>query len=110
MQKFLRTLIAFLNGKSKSAETCGKHTHLYIYLHNWSLQSFSQDYDLASHTTNVACVNFIHEQRDLQFKSIPSDRFSGNSLQQFYLLSEFLPEICREEVGKEKFSYFHFDV
>ena len=28
---------------------------LYIYTHNWTLQPFSQDYDL----TYVACVNFI---------------------------------------------------
>ena len=34
-------------------------THTYI--HNWSLQPFSQDYDLASHTTYVVCVNFMHE-------------------------------------------------
>ena len=27
--------------------------------HKWSLQPFSQDYDLVSHTTYVLCVNFI---------------------------------------------------
>ena len=27
--------------------------------------SLSQDYELASHTTDVECVNFIHEWRDL---------------------------------------------
>ena len=29
---------------------------------------FSHNYDLASHSTNVMCVNFIRERRDLQFK------------------------------------------
>ena len=33
------------------------------YIHNWSLKPFSQDYDLASHTTHIVCVNFIHEWR-----------------------------------------------
>ena len=27
-------------------------------IHNWSLQHFRQDYELVSHTTYVACVNF----------------------------------------------------
>ena len=37
-------------------------------MHNWSLQPFGQDYDLASPVTYVVCVNFIHEWRDQQFK------------------------------------------
>ena len=28
-------------------------------IHNWSLQSFSQDYDLVFHTTYVMCVNYV---------------------------------------------------
>ena len=65
------------------------------YIHNWPLQHFSQDYDLASCAIYVVWVNFIHKWRDLQFK-VDSERqilgklFHGN----FYLLSEFLPEIC----------------
>ena len=47
------------------------------YIHNWQLQSFSQDYGLASKTTHVMCVNFIYEQRDLQYflNSTLNDRF-----------------------------------
>ena len=30
-------------------------------IHNWSLLHSSQDYDLASHTTDVVCVNFMYE-------------------------------------------------
>ena len=37
------------------------------YIHNWSLQPFSQDYVLAAHTAHVVCFNFIREWRDLQF-------------------------------------------
>ena len=39
-----------------------KHTCVYTYkpyIHNWSLQPFSQDYDLVSYTTYVVCVNFL---------------------------------------------------
>ena len=30
-----------------------------IYIHNWPLQQFSQEYGLASHYTYVVCVNFF---------------------------------------------------
>ena len=43
------------------------------YIHNWPLQTFSQDYDLSSHTTHVVCVNFMREWRDLQF-NVDSER------------------------------------
>ena len=45
------------------------------YIHNWSLHLFSQDCKLASHTTYVVCINFIHKWRDLQFKVDSVDRF-----------------------------------
>ena len=67
-----------------------KSIFIYIHNYNWSLQPFSQDFGIASHTTHVVCVNFIREWRDLQFNVI-SER---HILRQFYLLSEFLPEIC----------------
>ena len=41
------------------------YIHTYI-IHNWSLQSFSQDYNIASHY--VACGNFIHEWRDSELQ------------------------------------------
>ena len=31
----------------------------HTYKHNWPLQPFSQDYELASHITHVVCINFI---------------------------------------------------
>ena len=36
--------------------------------HNWALQPFRWNYDIASHTTNAVCVNFIYERRVLQLK------------------------------------------
>ena len=38
-----------------------------IHIH-WPLQSFSQNYDLASHNNYVVCVYFIHDWRDIRFK------------------------------------------
>ena len=72
-----------------------KEILVYTYIHNWPLQPFSQDYGLASHTTHVVCVNFIRQRRDLQF-NVDSERqfFEKLFSWQFYLLSEFLPEIC----------------
>ena len=35
-----------------------RQKHIEFYIHNWSLQPFSQDYGLASYTTQVACVKF----------------------------------------------------
>ena len=43
-------------------------------------------------------------------KSTPNYRFLRNSSCDFYLLSQFLPEIWRAAVGQEIFSYFRFDV
>ena len=42
----------------------------YTYLHNWFLQQFSQDYDLASHIIQVVCINFIQKWWDLQLKIV----------------------------------------
>ena len=53
--------------------------------------------DLVSRTTYVVCVNFTHKWRELQFK-IVSERqiFLRKCSWQFYLLSEFLPDIAEE--------------
>ena len=73
--------------------------HTYIISHyNPSVRII----DLVSHAAYIVCVNFIHKWRDLQFK-VDSERqifwetFHGS----FNLLSEFLPEICWEEISVE---------
>ena len=165
----------------------GTHKDVYItiyitYIHNWPLQAFFHDYDIASHTTHVVCgslhklvercqiawswwpvditihtyiidnynhsvshivcVNFIHQWQDLQFKvdserqifkklfmpifftlrvfprtyslkSTLNERFLKSFSWQFFLLSEFLPEICWDEETKPPKKYFfifRFDV
>ena len=58
--------------------------------------------DLVYHTTYVVCVNFVYKWRDLQFK-VDSERWIclRNFSWQFYLLSEFVPEISWEEIVEE---------
>ena len=46
--------------------------------------------------------------RTYSLKSTPKDRFLRSFSWQFYLFSEFLPEICWEQVNEEIFSYFPF--
>ena len=77
--------------------------HTYITGHYNPSVSIS---DLVSHTTYVVCVNFIHKWRDLQFKvdtkrQIFWETFHGS----FYLLSEFLPETCWEEIAEKIWWY-----
>ena len=60
-----------------------RDTYILIQVHNWPLQSFSQDYGLASSGTYV----YING-------GTPNNRYLRNFSWQFYLLSEFLPEIC----------------
>ena len=73
------------------------YIHTYIFgLSNPSVRII----DLVAHAIYVVCVNFIHKRRDLQCKADSerqiSETFHGN----FYLLSEFLPEICWKEIAE----------
>ena len=73
----------------------------HTYIHNWVLQPFSQDYDLASYITHVVRINFIREWLDVQF-NVDSERqifFKKICHFRFPLVSEFLPEICWEEIA-----------
>ena len=63
-------LILFDSEATGKVERALFHLHSivrYTYIHNWPLQPISQNYGLASHTTDVVCVNFTREWRDLQF-------------------------------------------
>ena len=87
-----------------------------IYLHTYIIAHYNLSVriiDLISHTTYVVCVNCIRQwwDRDLLFKG-DSERqsfcetFHGN----FYLLSEFVPDICWEKITEEILFVFRFDV
>ena len=72
------------------------YIHTYI---NWSLQPFSQDYYLVSHTTYVVCVNFIHKWRDLQFNV-------DSEWQTFFYFQSFCQKSAERKSPKKYFSYF----
>ena len=77
------------------------------YIHNWPLQPFSQDYGLASQSTHVVCVNFIHEWRDLQF-NVDFERqiFEKLSHDRFITLrSTFLHFVLMSGLGLEPCLY-----
>ena len=85
---------------------------VHTYIRNWSLKPFSQDYWPSFSHHLRCCINFIYKWRDLQFK-VDSERqifwetFHKNFI---CLLSEFLPEICWEEIAEEILIVFCFDV
>ena len=54
-------------------------------LYNWSLQPFSQDYNLIFHTTHVVCIHFVHEWQNLHFKVDTEREDFLKTLRQFLL-------------------------
>ena len=83
---------------------------IHIYIHNWPLQTLSQDYGLASQTTHLVCVNFIHKWRNLQ--STPNDRFLRNFFMAgLFILRVFGRNLLRRNCRRNFFSFiFCFDV
>ena len=70
------------------------------------LHNFIQDYGLASDTTHVMYVNFIHEWRDLQFK-VDSERqiFKKLFMAILFTLSVFARNLLRGSRRRSIFSY-----
>ena len=95
-----RGLTSYIPKHYRRLHLCG-----ITYIHNCSTQPFSQDYDLVSHTTYVACVNFVHEWRNPQFKVIPERQiFFFKKL--FIAILFTLRVFGREEVTVEMFFIF----
>ena len=75
------------------------------YIYNWPSQPFSQDYGLASHDTHVVCVNFIHEQRNLQLKVDSEGQiFEKLFMAILFTLRVFARNLLKE-VAEEIFSF-----
>ena len=73
-------------GKKKTVT--GKRTlnTSYTYIHNWSLQPFSQDYDIAFHTPLMLCALIVYmSSLTYSLKSPPNDKFLRSFSWQFYL-------------------------
>ena len=58
----------------------------YNYIRNQSLQPFSQDYGLASYTTDVACANFIRDT----VSNVDTEQWIFEK----FFQSRPMPEIC----------------
>ena len=84
----------------------GRYIDTYIIGH---YKPFSQDYKLVSNTTYVVFVLILSTSGGTySLKSISNNRFLRNFSWQFYLLSEFLPEIYWEEAVIEFFFHISF--
>ena len=79
------------------------------YIHNWSLQPISQDYrpTFSHHLLRVLILYISGASYSL--KSTRYGRFLRTFSWQFYLFSEFLTEICWEEIAAKKLFVFCFD-
>ena len=76
-------------------------------IHNWPLQPFSQDYSLASHTTNG--VIFIRERRDLQFNVDSERQFFEKLFHGSFIYSQsFYQKSAERKSPKKYFFIFHF--
>ena len=82
------------------------HTYIQTYIHNCSLQPFSQDYGQASHTTHDVCVNFIRKWRDLQF-NIDFERqiFLRNFLMTGFIYFQNFWQKCAERKSPKKYFF-----
>ena len=76
------------------------------HIHNWSLEHFSQDYDLASDITYGVCVNFIHEWRDLQFKV----DFNREVFEKLFTTILFILRVFCQKSAERKSPKKYFDV
>ena len=107
-----KTIVAQLSStyvefQSHTLETT-KFVHTYI--HNWSLQPFSQDFGLASHNTHVVCINFIREWWDYSSTSILNDRlFENFFIAILFTLRVFAKSLLRGKSPQKYFSYFIFN-
>ena len=92
----------------KNLKDALKYGHL--QQHSWSLQPFSQDYGLASHTTHVVYVSLIREWRDLQC-NVDSERQIFEKLfhGRFIYSQSFCKKSAERKSPKKYFSYFIFD-
>ena len=54
-----------------------------------SLQAFSQNYDLISHTIHLVCINFLNKWQNPEFKA----NFGRQTFEKLFL-SEFSSETC----------------
>ena len=81
--------MAFTTALEAYADTLNtKHSAIYLIVH---YIAFSQDYNLTSHSTQIVCVNFIHEWRNYISMSIRAAVFCENFHDNFIYFCLFAP-------------------
>ena len=77
------------------------------YIQNWPLQSFSQDYGVASYITHFVCFNFIRKWRDVQFNVNPERQIFVKLFHGRFIYSQsFCHKSAERKSPKKYFSYF----
>ena len=81
-----------------------QHWRYHTYIHTYIIGRYNQDYSL------MLCSLILYVSGgNYSLTSLPNDRFLRNFSQQFYfLLSEFLPEICWEEIAEQIFFHISY--
>ena len=73
-----------------------------IHIHNLPLQLFSQDYELASHTARVMCINFMREWRYLQLNVNSEQQIYGKLFQGRVIYAQ---SVWQKSTERELFSF-----
>ena len=80
-------------------ESIGVHS----YIHNWQLQTFSQDYGIASHTTNFMRVLILYVSGGTNsLTSTPNDRFLRNFFMAYFIYSQSFCQKADERKSPKK--------
>ena len=78
-------------------------SYIHTYIHNCALQPLSQDYGLASYTTYVVCINFIHKWRDLHFKVDTEQQIFEKLSWQLFIYSQRFCQTSADRKSPKKY-------
>ena len=77
-----------------------------LYVHDWPLQPFSQDYGLASHTTRIVCVLYMSGGTH-NLTSTPNDRFLRKFFIAGFIYSQSFCQKSAEMKSPTKYFFIH---
>ena len=93
------TLFFYTFKQLRTWNECHLLRNIYVYIHTYLMGHYNPSVgiiNLASHTTYLLSINFIHNRRGTySLKSTPNDRFFEKLFMAIFICNpEFLPEIC----------------
>ena len=95
-----------------SLEIILKQIQQNTHIHNWSLQTFSRDYDLASHATYVACALILFLSGgtySLKFLTVFHGRFFQKSAEREYISFWYLTWHLNSGLASNKPTHYLLD-